>query len=70
MAANTQRPRTIPVPAEIQAFSAALVRELGPRKAAERLGVSRQAALSLAVGTTVERGTLALAREAMRRPAA
>jgi hypothetical protein len=70
MANGTQRSRTVPVPVEIQSYATALVRELGPRQAAERLGVSRQAALSLAVGATVERGTLALAREAMRRPAA
>ncbi len=70
MAAGTQRSRTVPTPPEIQAYAATLVRELGPRHAATRLGVSRQAALSLAVGTTVERGTLALAREAMRGHAA
>ncbi len=70
MTASAHRTRTVPVPPDIQTYAAALVRELGPRRAAERLGICRQATLSLAVGADVERGTLALAREAMRGHAA
>lgn len=71
MANATHRPRTIPVPDDARGYVAALIQELGPREAAARLELSRHAALSVALGTPVTRGTLALVRMAMeRRPAA
>lgn len=70
MAHGTQRPRTLPVPDEIRGYVAALVRELGPREAARRVGLSRHATLAVALGSPVTRGTLAIAREAMGRSAA
>jgi hypothetical protein len=53
--------------AAIRARAAERVRELGPNAAAREFGMSREAILSLAAGAPVTRGTLAVAREHMRR---
>jgi hypothetical protein len=63
MAHVTQRPRTVQVPDDARGYVAALVKELGPRRAAERLTISRHAALAVALGAPVTRGTLAIVRE-------
>lgn len=69
--AHVTRPRTIEVPDELRGYVAALVQELGPRRAAERLELSRHAVLAVALGSPVTRGTVAIVRQAMqRRPAA
>jgi hypothetical protein len=71
MAHRTQHPRTLPVPDDARAFVAALIQTLGPRRAAEQIELSRHAALAVALGTPVQRGTLAIVERAMsRRPAA
>ncbi len=68
--ANVNHARSVPVPDDLKAYVASLVAEHGPRRAAEILGVSRQAAMGVALGTPVLRGTLALVREAKGRQAA
>ncbi len=61
-----KKPRTVPIPAEIRVRVAALVDELGPRKAAERLSLSKSATLAVACGAHCMPGTLALVQEALR----
>lgn len=70
MANSAQRPRVVPVPPDLRDYVAGLVRELGPRRAAERLTLSRHATLALALGIEASRGTLAIAREQRARDAA
>ncbi len=52
---------------DIRTRAAKLVREQGPNGAAKDLGVGRETVLSLAAGARVNRGTLALIRERLRR---
>jgi hypothetical protein len=59
-------PRCVQPPPEMREYAAKLIRELGPRRAAARLHLSRPAALGVAIGAPVRRGTVALMREAMR----
>ena len=65
MAPGAQHSRTVPVPDDIRGYVAALVREVGPRRAAARVQLSRHAVLAVALGSPVMPGTLALVREAM-----
>ena len=65
MSDNRRDPRLVPVPVEIREHAASLVREHGPRRAARYLGVSRDTAISLALGIDCMPGSLALARESL-----
>jgi hypothetical protein len=64
------RSRTISVPDELRRNVAALVAELGPRRAAAQLEISRHTALSVALGAPVTRGTVALVERALARRSA
>lgn len=63
-------PRTRPVPPEIRDRVRELIRDIGTRRAAQKLGLSRVALLALAAGDGAMAGTLALAREALAPKAA
>jgi hypothetical protein len=54
------------VPEDIRARAQYLMQQRGPRFAAARLGVSRNALLAVCAGAEVLPGTLALLRESMR----
>lgn len=58
-------PRCVPVPALIRKRAVRLIREYGPREAARLLGVSRDTAISAALGLDLMPGTVALMREAI-----
>jgi hypothetical protein len=68
--AHVAHGRTVAPPDDLKTFVAAVVAEIGPKRAAERLGISRAAVMAVALGAPVLRGTLALVREAKGRVAA
>lgn len=58
-------PRTLAVPPEIRAHAQRLLNDLGPRRAAAALGVSRTAITGVVSTGRAMPGTLALMREAL-----
>lgn len=70
MADVRQRRRGIRAPAEMRERVTALVREVGPRPAARRLGVSRDAVIGIVADLDVMPGTIALVERALARPEA
>lgn len=65
--ATQRRARTVPVPDDLKLYVADLVARRGPRAASEFLELSRHAALAVALGAPVTRGTLALVQVAKTR---
>lgn len=61
--AKARKPRGDLPPAALSRALAELIRAHGPRGAERRLGISRDALLSIAVGARALPGTLLLARE-------
>ncbi len=51
---------------EIREYVRLLIEQHGPRRAAKRLGIARDAAISIVADLSVLPGTLALVREAQR----
>lgn len=70
MATDHRPPRGLLAPDDIRDPIARLVRTIGARAAARRLGLSREQVLSIAAGAPVTMGTVVQAREALSREAA
>jgi len=70
MAHGAHDPRLVTVPAEHRAYVVALLRELGPRAAAKRLGLGRTAVLGIVALGECMPGTAAILREAIGKAAA
>lgn len=64
MAHLAHDPRLVPVPAEHREYAGALLRKLGPRAAAKRLGIGRSTLLAIVALGECMRGTAALLRDA------
>lgn len=67
MATTQNRTIGAPAPAEVREPIAALIAALGVREVARRTGLSREQATAIASGANVVAGTVALAREGLRR---
>jgi hypothetical protein len=63
MANKRYRRRGVAVPLEVQQRIAELLKELGPRRAAEKLRVRREQLISVAAGVPVLAGTIALVQQ-------
>jgi plasmid maintenance system antidote protein VapI len=59
-------PRTVPVPADILEEAKRALAELGPKRAGERLGISRNAVISIVATARAMPGTVALAEQHLK----